>query len=100
MSKDPVKLEREQAWVGDAVLGLYARSWLLRQGRFDALEYSEFTCNQSLAALGSPTSIEAGIGRLYETEGLEAAFAWIEQHILPLHEKRIAAKSRRQRRHR
>lgn len=95
MSKDPIKLEREQAWIGDAVLSLYARRWLLAQGRFDAPEFSEFTCNQSLSALGSPTTVEAKIGILYETEGLDAAFAWIEQNILPLHQKRIAARRRR-----
>ena len=95
MPKDPIKLEREQAWIGDAVLALYARRWLLAQGRFDALEFSEFTCNQSLASLGSPTTVEAKIGILYESEGLESAFAWIEQNVLPLHQKRLAASRRR-----
>ncbi len=99
MTKDPVQRERELAWIGDSVLGLYARQWILDQGRYDAEEYSEFTRNQSLSVLGPPTSVEAIIGDLYLREGLPAAFAWIEEKILPLHLKRLSAKARSRGRH-
>jgi dsRNA-specific ribonuclease len=37
--------------------------------------------------MGNATAVEARIGRIYEAEGLEAAFAWIESELVPLHEK-------------
>ena len=29
--KDDTKIEQELAWIGDAVLGLFARSWILEK---------------------------------------------------------------------
>ena len=34
-----------------------------------------------------PAQAEAEIGRIYQAQGLDAAFAWIEQHLLPLFER-------------
>lgn len=41
------------------------------------------TSNDFLATIGNPTAVEAGIGVVYESEGLEAAFAWIERELAP-----------------
>ena len=48
------------------------------------------TSNQFLAALAEPSEAEARIGRVYEAEGLDAAFAWIETHLMPLFERQEA----------
>ena len=85
---DAVMREREQAWVGDAVLSLFARRWLLaRDSCMDGERLVWMTSNQFLSALGNPTSVEAKIGRIYERDGLEAAFAWMEEELIPLFEK-------------
>jgi hypothetical protein len=81
---DPVR-ERELAWIGDAVLSLFARSHVLRRlGRIDTEAFREFTSNAFLSALGRPTRIEAEVGVVYERDGLEAAFGYIERRIEPL----------------
>jgi len=89
----------EQAWVGDAVLCLYARSRILREnGAVDGERFERMTSNRFLAAFGEPSEVEAELGRLYEREGLEAAFEWIEQKLMPLfdrqEEKRSSARKR------
>jgi len=82
---DPIQIEREQAWTGDAVLGLYAREWILeREGKMDAEMFARMTSNHFLAAIGNPTSVEAKIGRVYSAEGITAAFAHIENELVPL----------------
>lgn len=82
MTVEQIKAE---AWVGDAVLTLYARERILRQsGRVDGEQYGRLTSNQFLSALGEPTEVEARLGRVYRNHGLDAAFAWIEQNVLPL----------------
>jgi hypothetical protein len=79
---------RDQAWVGDAVLALYARRWLLRhtpQRMSDADRqqlFELFVSNQFLSAFGEPTQVEATIGRKFEQEGLLAAFTHIEKSLL------------------
>ena len=79
---------RTKAWIGDAVLGLYAREWILRQKDVAVAERSEvfksMTSNEFLSALGNPTEMEAQIGAVYEDKGLEAAYAFIEQKFLPV----------------
>lgn len=78
----------EDAWIGDAVLTLYARLKILREdGLVDGEKCKRLTSNQFLAGLGEPTRVEAQIGRAYAGHGLEAAFDWIEQHLLPLFER-------------
>ena len=85
---DPVRLEREEAWIGDAVLCLFARQYILRTtGAMDPGEFTALTCNSFLCAFGPPTRIESRIGQVYQTEGLEAAFQFIEREFLPLYLK-------------
>ncbi len=82
---------REEAWVGDAVLTLFAREYLLsRHGAMDAAKQARLTSNHFLSAFGEPTGVEARIGRIYQQHGLEAAFAWIRNELLPRFEQREA----------
>jgi hypothetical protein len=77
--------EREEAWVGDAVLALYVREWILREHEeLDGAKFVRFTSNDFLRALGNPTTVEAEIGVIYKAEGLEAAFAHMEGKLLPV----------------
>jgi len=77
--------EREEAWVGDAVLALYVREWILREkGAMDGEMFVRFTSNDFLKSKGNPTSVEAEIGRVYEEKGLQAGFDWIEEFLYPL----------------
>ena len=81
---DPVK-EQALAWIGDAVLALFAREHVLkRHGRLDTPAFLALTSNAFLAALGRPTRVEAEIGLVYEREGFAAAFAYIEARVVPL----------------
>jgi dsRNA-specific ribonuclease len=91
---DPKKLQAD-AWIGDAVLELYVRSWVLREhGSLDSEMKTRFTCNQFLNCIGAPTKIEAGIGVVYQEQGLEAAFAWVSEHLEPLFLKQEAKRKR------
>jgi len=93
---DPVRREREEAWVGDAVLGLYAREWILeREGGMDAEMFARMTSNQFLATIGNPTSVEAEIGRVYAADGLAAACQHIAQQLIP----QFLAQEKRRKRH-
>ena len=75
----------EEAWIGDAVLSLYARRLILTQsGAVDAEKFKRMTSNQFLAGLGEPSEVEAEIGREYADSGLAAAFALIETRLMPL----------------
>ena len=86
--------KRTKAWIGDAVLALFAREWILKQKDISNKEradvFIQITSNQFLASLGEPTSIEAEIGVVYEINGLHAAYDFIEKKILPLFLKRRA----------
>jgi len=91
MSIDTV---RGEAWVGDAVLALYARRWLLRyttkkMSEADRQQLFElFVSNQFLSSFGEPSQVEAAIGRKFEEEGLLAAFTHIENSFLDSFRKR------------
>jgi 23S rRNA maturation mini-RNase III len=80
--------KRELAWVGDAVLSLFAREWILIHGaglggnRTEL--FRDLTCNQFLSSFGEPTAVEAKIGVLYQKEGLAAANAWLEKEFIPV----------------
>jgi hypothetical protein len=81
---DAVRREREEAWIGDAVLGLFARRWILENtGRMDAEMLTAMTSNRFLSTIGNPTSLESRIGKRYQAEGLEAAFALVQEEVLP-----------------
>ena len=67
------------------MLALYARLKILREdGKLDGPKSVRMSSNQFLAALGEPTSVEAGIGRIFEKDGLGAAVAHIESTLIPL----------------
>ncbi|NDV63556.1 hypothetical protein G0Q06_13915 [Puniceicoccales bacterium CK1056] len=84
---------KDLAWIGDAVLALYARQWLLEQPdhpHFTRQElFIRFTTNDFLQSIGEPTSVEAGIGKVYRADGLEAGFKHIEETLLPLFKKHL-----------
>ncbi|MDF1741415.1 MAG: hypothetical protein P1U86_19800 [Verrucomicrobiales bacterium] len=89
----PKRREQELAWIGDTVLDLYARSWILENtGELSGETLRKMTCNQFLACFGNPTSVEAKIGTIYREEGLQPAFDWIEAELLPLFKKQIRKK--------
>jgi hypothetical protein len=86
---------RDEAWIGDAVLALYARLRILREdGRLDGEKAIRMSSNRFLAALGEPTAVEAAIGRVYAGSGLDAAFAHIECTIAPLFAKQEQRRER------
>ena len=89
---------RDLAWIGDAVLALYARQWLLEQPDHPLFTrqqlFIRLTSNAFLQALGEPTKVEAQIGVVYKEKGLEAAFTYIENNLRPLFEKHILNASR------
>jgi dsRNA-specific ribonuclease len=82
---------RTKAWVGDAVLALFAREWILKQSDIRADKRAEvfiqMTSNQFLSSLGEPTAMEAEIGVVYNTDGLQAAFDHIEAKFIPIFKK-------------
>jgi len=89
-----MKEERESAWVGDAVLALFAREWVLRErNSMDGEWFTRLTSNDFLSAFGNPTRVEASIGKVYREQGLAAAFNFIETEMVPLFRKRIAKKA-------
>ena len=90
---DEIRAERESAWIGDAVLALFARSWVLQErGKMDGEWFTRLTSNDFLSALGNPTQVEARIGAIYREIGLEAAFAWMEGELIPRLRKQMAKK--------
>lgn len=90
---DELRQEREAAWVGDAVLALFARQFVLHERKaMDGEWFTRLTSNDFLSAFGNPTRVEASIGRLYQERGLEAAFGWMDTHLIPLFRKQVDAK--------
>lgn len=80
---------RAEAWVGDAILALYVREWILaEEGAINGKLFVEFTSNDFLRRTGNATGVEAEIGRTFKAGGLEAAYAWIEHHLKPRMEER------------
>ena len=84
---------KDLAWIGDAVLALYARQWLLEQPVHSLFTRQElfirFTANEFLQTIGEPTSVEAEIGRVYKSRGLTDAFKHIEETLQPLFKKHL-----------
>ncbi|MGC6426067.1 MAG: hypothetical protein ACON5H_03605 [Akkermansiaceae bacterium] len=92
---EEIDQEREEAWVGDAILALYVREWLLREkGKIDGEAFIRFTSNDFLRIVGNPTSVEAEIGRVYQKDGVQAGFDWIEEKLLPLFIQREKVRAR------
>ncbi len=93
---DPIREEREHAWIGDAVLALFARQWVLRErGTMDGEWFTRLTSNDFLSCFGQPTRVEARIGRVFRENGLDAACAWIESELLPLFLRQMAARQQK-----
>lgn len=93
-----MKQVQEQAWVGDSVLELIMRQWVLEQkGCLDMAVKTQLTSNAFLSTLGHPTKVEAHIGRIYLSSGLDAARSWIMENVLPAYLKQ-AEKQKRQHR--
>ncbi len=87
---EELREERESAWVGDAVLALFARQFVLRErGSMDGEWFTRLTSNEFLSAFGNPTRVEASIGRLYREDGLQAAFDWMDAQLVPLFRKQV-----------
>lgn len=87
--------EQELAWIGDAVLALWARERVLReQGAIDTAAFLHLTANSALQGIARPTRVEAEIGVVYQAEGLAAAFAHIETRLLPVFQKQAANRTR------
>jgi dsRNA-specific ribonuclease len=96
----PSRLNRQQilkdAWIGDAVLTLYARRRILAEDeRIDAQRVEQMTSNQFLCSFGEAAETEARIGVVYQREGLDAAFVWIETNLMPIYERQEANRQRR-----
>jgi hypothetical protein len=86
----------EDAWIGDAVLSLFARSRILRgDGAQDQEKFIRMTSNQFLSVVGEASEVEAEIGRVYEREGLDAAFGWIEKTLMPVFERQEEKRRKR-----
>ena len=91
---EEMRQEREDAWVGDAVLALFARQFVLRERDcMDGKWFTHLTSNDFLSAFGNPTRVEASIGRLYQEQGLDAAFQWMEAELLPMFRKQMKNRS-------
>ena len=92
---EEIDQEREEAWVGDAVLALYVREWLLRErGKIDGESFIRATSNDFLRLVGNPTAVEAEIGREYQGKGLQAGFDYVEQKLIPLFKQREKVRER------
>lgn len=79
--------------MGDAVLALFAREFVLRERKsMDGEWFTRMTSNDFLSAFGNPTKVEASIGRIYLSEGLAGAFAWMDENLVPLFRRQIASK--------
>ncbi len=95
---DGIRRDRiqQEAWIGDAVLCLYARMKVLREdAALDGEKSVRMTSNQFLSALGEPTLVEAEIGRIFAGEGLTEAFDWIEKRLMPHFERQEAKRRKR-----
>ena len=89
---------KKEAWVGDAILALWVREWILEEeGNINGAHFVEFTSNDFLRRTGNATGVEAQIGRIFKSDGLEGAYAWIEQQLKPrmLERKRTLNKQKR-----
>ncbi len=75
------------------MLALFARGFVLRErNAMDGELFTRLTSNEFLSAFGNPTRVEASIGKLYQEEGIDAAFAWMEATLLPVFRKQIGNK--------
>ena len=89
------KLTLQDAWIGDAVLALYARERILAQdGTIDGAKAARMSSNQFLSTYAEPSHTEAEIGRVFAEQGLDAAYAWINQNLMPLFDRQEAKREK------
>ena len=94
--KRPTAQTLREAWLGDAVLAMYARERILREdGILDGPKAERMTSNQFLTAFGEPSEVEASIGRVYRRDGLMEAFGFIEARFMPLFAKHEEKREKR-----
>jgi hypothetical protein len=93
---DRLQQTLEEAWIGDAVLCLYSRSKILQDGGIDSEKFVRMTSNRFLSTVGDASEVEAAIGRIYRSDGLDAAFRWIELHLSPQFERQESNRRKRE----
>ncbi len=87
----PLEERRASAWLGDAVLALWARDWLRRTGRnLDQTAFTRLTSNQFLSALGQPDAVEAWIGQTFAQQGFPAVSEMLDAFLLPIFHRQEA----------
>ncbi len=73
-----------EAWVGDAVLGLWARGRILAEdaGDLDSEKFVRMTSNRFLSTVGDASELEAwrSVG-FHQRDGLAAAFEWLDRNL-------------------
>jgi dsRNA-specific ribonuclease len=88
--RNPLHVQ-ERSWIGDAILALLAREWIMAQGdqafAVRSETYRNLTSNHFLSSLGHPAKVEAELGNAYLEGGLEAARRHFLEHFIPLFEK-------------
>lgn len=78
------EIEKAEAWLGDAVLALLTRSWLLKTfGTADGDLQGLITSNHFLSRFGHPTAVEAALGRLWRDHGYAATEIEFREKFLP-----------------
>ena len=66
------------------MLSLFVREKILREdATVDGEKCVRMTSNQFLSGFGEPSEVEAALGRVYQQQGLAAAYAWIEAGLMP-----------------
>ena len=82
--KDARAMEKAEAWLGDAVLALLVRDWLINAlGSTDGDLQGLVTSNQFLSRFGQPTAVEASLGRLWRDQGYAAVESEFRKNFLP-----------------
>ncbi|NRB28591.1 MAG: hypothetical protein HRU37_13045 [Roseibacillus sp.] len=95
-NEEQLTREREEARAGDAVPALFVREWILKEDEeLDGDKFIRFTSNDFLRATGNPTRVEAGIGPIYRSEGLQGAFDFIRENLLPVFLQQEKVRERR-----
>ena len=85
MGSDFIKQQGEDAWIGDAVLSVYARTRVLReQGKISANDERLLVSNRIINSYAQPTKTEALIGRRFRESGFDAAMLWIRENLEPV----------------
>jgi len=91
---------RDLSWIGDALLSLFSREWIMenetRLASARAELFRDMTSNQFLSALGVPSVVEARIGDAYRTGGLAGAREYFDANLVPLFLKQQAKRQRAQ----